>query len=425
MTSTSQKTGNRFKLPKRYENNPPSVVFEFVQLAIEHKPLNLGAGFTDYPIPRHITEALLTSSDGNPLLNQYSRSRGHPRLVQALAKLYSTLTNRNIDAFKEVLVTVGGSEALYTAIQGHIEVGDEVILIEPFYDCYEPMVKIAGGIPRCIPLRPTKADNISGSSSNWVLDWNELESMFNEKTKMIIVNTPTNPIGKVFKQDELEKIATLCQKWNVLCLADEVYEWVVYDGNKHIRMCTLPGMWERTITIGSAGKTFSVTGWKIGWAYGPAKLLENLQIIHESSVFTVATPLQEAVAIAFEKELPRLDTKECYFNTLSAELSLKRDFLVKALNNVGMKAVVPEGAYFLLADWSTLASKADLSEETDSRRDYRFTKWMIKALGLQGIPPSAFYTEKHKHLAEDYVRFCFFKKDENLQKAAEILQNWK
>lgn len=411
-------------MTKRYENNPPSVVFEYIQLAMEHNPLNLGAGFTDYPIPIQITEALLASSDGNPLLNQYARSRGHPRLVRALANLYSQLTNRNIDAFKEVLVTVGGSEALYATIQGHVEEGDEVILIEPFYDCYEPMVKIAGGIPRCIPLRPNEANVISGSSGNWVLDWAELEALFNEKTKMIIVNSPTNPIGKVFKQYELEKIAALCHKWNVLCLSDEVYEWLTFDGNKHIRMCTLPGMWERTITIGSAGKTFSVTGWKIGWAYGPAELMENLQIVHESSVFTVATPLQEAIAIAFETELPRLDSKECYFNTLPAELTLKRDFLVNALNTVGMKAVVPEGSYFLMADWSSLACKADLSKETDSRRDYRFTKWMTKTLGLQGIPPSAFYTEEHKHLAEDYVRFCFFKKDENLQKAAEILRNW-
>lgn len=413
-----------FKLPARYENNAPSVVFEYIQLAIEHNPINLGAGFSDYPISRQITEALLASSDGNPLLNQYARSRGHPRLVKALANLYTKLIKRNIDAFNEVLVTVGASEALYATIQGHVEVGDEVILIEPFYDCYEPMVRIAGGVSRCIPLKPNKADDISGSSANWVLDWTELENMFNEKTKMIIVNSPTNPIGKVFKQDELEKIAALCCKWNVLCLSDEVYEWLVFDGNKHIRICTLPGMWERTITIGSAGKTFSVTGWKIGWAYGPAELIQNLQTVHESSVFTVATPLQEAIAIAFETELPRLDSKECYFNVLCAELTVKRDFLVKVLEKVGMKAIVPEGAFFLMADWSKLAGKADLSKELDVWRDYRFTKWMTKNLGLLGIPPSAFYTKEHKHMAEDYVRFCFFKKDETLEKAAEILGNW-
>lgn len=213
--------------------------------------------------------------------------------MNAIAALYTQLVERQIDPLNEVLVTTGAYEALYASIQGHIDEGDEVIIIEPFFDCYEPMVKMAGGVPRFIPLRCQKPnDGTPVSSADWVLDDAELESLFNAKTKMIILNTPNNPLGKVFKREELTKIADLCKKHNVLCLSDEVYEWMVYDKNEHIRICTLPDMWERTITIGSAGKTFSVTGWKIGWAYGPANLLVNLQMVHQNSVYTNATPIQ-------------------------------------------------------------------------------------------------------------------------------------
>lgn len=425
---SSQCAADKFQLPKRFQGSQQSVWVEYIQLAAEYKPLNLGQGFTDYPVPAYITEALAktTVNAQQPLLNQYTRGFGHPRLVQALANLYSTLIGRTINANSEVLVTCGAYEALYAVIQGHVDIGDEVIIVEPFFDCYEPMVNMAGGVPRYIPLVLCPDSSASTvSSADWKLDFDKLESMFSERTKMFILNTPNNPIGKVFTQTELEKIAELCRRWNVLCVSDEVYEWLVYDDAKHIRMCTLPGMWDRTITIGSAGKTFSVTGWKIGWAYGPANLMTNLQMIHQNSVYTVATPIQEALAIAFETELPRLGTADCYFNALPAELRAKRDFMVTALNAAGMKATVPEGGFFVVADWSGLAAKVDLASETDARRDYRFTKWMTKKLGLQGIPPSAFYSEPNKHLGEDFVRYCFFKKDENLQKAADILQKLK
>lgn len=258
-----------------------------------------------------------------------------------------------------------------------------------------------------------------------MLDDAEFESLFNSKTKMIILNTPHNPIGKVFNRKELERIAELCRKWNVLCVSDEVYEWLVFDGAEHIRICTLPGMWDRTITLGSAGKTFSVTGWKIGWAYGPAELIRNLQMVHQNSVYTCPTPLQEGVARSFEVELARLGQPESYFLSLPRELKQKRDFMAKFLSESGMRPTIPEGGYFMLADWSPLAGKIDLSSEPDKHRDYKFTKWMTKNMGLQGIPPSAFYSEPNKHLGEDFVRYCFIKKQENLDKAAELLSKWK
>ncbi|KRT78561.1 hypothetical protein AMK59_6684 [Oryctes borbonicus] len=190
-------------------------------------------------------------------------------------------------------------------------------------------------------------------------------------------------------------------------------------------LATLPGMWERTVTIGSAGKTFSVTGWKVGWAYGPANLMRNLQVVHQNCVYTCTTPIQEAIALGFEKELPRLGQNDCYFVSLPKELEPKRDYMAKFLSDVGMSPTIPEGGYFMVADWSPLAANVDLNSEKDQYKDYRFTKWMTKNVGLQGIPVSAFYGESHKNLAEDFVRYCFIKKDENLKKAADILNNWK
>lgn len=242
---------------------------------------------------------------------------------------------------------------------------------------------------------------------------------------MIILNTPHNPTGKVFHRKELEVIADLCKKWNVLCVSDEVYEWLVFDGAEHVRICTLPGMWDRTITIGSAGKTFSVTGWKIGWTYGPQQLIRNLQMVHQNCVYTCPTPMQEGVARSFEVELARLGQPESYFLSLPRELQPKRDFMAKFLSDAGMRPTIPEGGYFMVADWTPLAAKLNLESEPDKYRDYKFTKWMTKNMGLQGIPPSAFYSEPNKHLGEDFVRYCFIKKQENLDKAAELLKNWK
>ncbi|XP_071857137.1 kynurenine aminotransferase [Bombus fervidus] len=416
---------SKFDLPDRFRGNDKSVWVEYIQLALKYKPLNLGQGFPDFYAPENITKALAaaTTSD-NPLLNQYTRGFGHPRLVNVIAKLYSKLLNRTLDPNKEVLVTSGAYEALYATLQGHTNPGDEWIIIEPFFDCYVPMVRSAGGIPKFIPLKP-KSTKGSLSSADWIFDRQELENLFNEKTKGIIVNTPHNPVGKVFTLDELQFIANLAKKWNTLVVSDEVYEWLVYEPYKHIRIATLPDMFERTITIGSAGKTFSVTGWKIGWAYGPENLLYNLEVIHQNSVYTCNTPSQEAVAIGFEQELERFGQPDCYFMSLAKELLPKRNYMAKFLNDVGMIPTIPEGGYFMIANWSALKDKVRLEEETDENKDYRFTKWMTKNVGIQGIPPSVFYSPEHKHLGEDNVRYCFIKKDENLEKAADILMKWK
>lgn len=426
-TAMANSDMDKFKLANKYKGLEKNVWVEFIQLALDYKPLNLGQGLPDDLVPQYVLDTMKeVVTDPSILMHQYTRGFGHPRLIQAIAKLYTKLLNigHEINPLKEVLVTDGAYEALFTAIMGHVNPGDEVIIIEPYFDCYEPMVKLAGGTPVFISLKPTKTGGVS-SSADWKLDPEELKSVFTSKTKAIIFNNPNNPLGKVFNRSEIQAICDLCIQHNVLCISDDVYEHMLFDGNEMIRVATFPGMWERTITIGSAGKTFSVTGWKLGWAFGPENLLHNCQIVHQNCVYACPTPIQEAVARGFEKEMERLDSPDCYFKSISVDLLAKRDYIAQILTEVGMHPVVPEGGYFIMADWSALADKIDLSSESDEQRDYRFVKWLTKNRKLQGIPPSAFFSGPHKHIGENYIRFCFIKHDDSLKKAKEILTAWR
>lgn len=417
---------SKFNLAEKYKGLEKNVWVEFIQLALEHKPLNLGQGFPDDLVPEYVLNTLSEVVKDSVFMNQYTRGFGHPRLVNVISELYTKLLARpkTLDPNKEVLVTDGAYEALFCAILGHVNPGDEVIIIEPYFDCYEPMVKLAGGTPVFISLKPTKTEGVI-TSADWKLDLEELKSKFSSKTKAIVFNNPNNPLGKVFTRSEITDICSLVTEKDVLMISDEVYEHMVFDNNKMIRVAELPGMYDRTITIGSAGKTFSVTGWKLGWAVGPENLIKNCGVVHQNCVYTCPTPIQEAVARGFEKEMARLDQDDCYFKSISVDLQKKRDFLAKVLTEVGMKPVIPEGGYFMMADWSALADKIDLSSETDSARDYRFTKWLSKNRKLQGIPPSAFFCQEHKNIGENFIRFCFIKHDDSLLKAQEILQNWR
>ncbi|PFX30386.1 kynurenine--oxoglutarate transaminase 3-like isoform X2 [Stylophora pistillata] len=400
-----------------------NVWVEFTALARNYKAVNLGQGFPDMPPPHFVKEALgrvATSSDF--AINQYTRSQGHPRLVNALGKLYTQLLKRQIDPLSEFLVTGGAYESLYCSFLGLVDPGDEVILIEPYFDCYVPQISVAGGIPKFVPLR---AKENATSTKDWILDKDELEAAFSEKTRAIVINTPHNPIGKVFSKEELQVIADFCKKYNVICISDEVYEWLVYGGEQHIRIATLPGMWERTITIGSAGKTFSVTGWKLGWSIGPKELIKNLQTTQAQITYTLPTPTQEALAQAFEHEIPLIDTEKSYFTGLSTMLERKRDVMAKLLTEVGFKPIIPQGGYFMMADTSGIDVNFDEYDKSDDPHDYKFVRWLTKEKGIAAIPPSAFYSPEHKYMGAKYIRFCFIKEDSTLENGAKKLKEWK
>jgi aspartate/methionine/tyrosine aminotransferase len=390
-----------------------TVFTEFSAMALQYNAVNLGQGFPNFAAPDFIKQAAKEAIDAD--INQYARGAGQLRLVNALSKTYSPLFGRELDPMREIVVTTGATEGIFATMQALVDPGDEVILLEPFYDSYPASVIMAGGTPVYVPLRAADATKYA---SEWTLDMDELEAAFSPRTKLLVINTPMNPIGKVFSQEELSRIADLVQKYNVLVLSDEVYEWMVYpadDGTpiEHVRIATLPGMWERTITLGSAGKTFSVTGWKIGWAIGPAPLIHAVLMAHQWIPFTVATPLQEAVATAFE-----VAPQEDYFNWLATTYRAKRDKLMVALDEVGLTPVRPDGSYFIIVATGHLS--VPVPEGT--RRDVAVARWFTTDVGVTAIPPSPFYSPEHQYLTDNLARFCFCKTDDMLDEAVRRLR---
>jgi N-succinyldiaminopimelate aminotransferase len=370
-----------------------TIFSEFTRLAAEHGAINLGQGFPDFDGPEVVKAAAIAAIRAGD--NQYAVSSGQPELRRAIAEHVRRFYGQAYDPDTEVTVVSGATEGLFSTLQGLVDPGDEVIVFEPFYDGYVPDTLMAGGVPRFVPLRPP----------DWSFDPAELAAAFNARTRLIIVNTPHNPTGKVYGEAELGLIAELCQKWNVLALSDEVYEHIVFDGAKHVRLAQWPGMAERTVTISSQGKTFSFTGWKVGWVLAPPDLTLAVRRAHQWVTFASVTPMQAAAAVA-------LGLDEEYYRSLITEYQVKRDFLANALREAGMRVSLPQGTYFIMADFSPLGYDDDVT----------FCRWLTTQVGVAAIPPSAFYSDEHKYLANNWARFAFCKKMETLEQAAERLR---
>lgn len=369
-----------------------SVFTEMSRLAREHDAVNLGQGFPDFAGPDIVKEAAKAAIDADA--NQYAPSHGTPRFRNAVAAEWGTRCGREVDPEREVTVTSGATEAVFAAIQAFVGPGDELITFEPFYDSYLPSAVLAGAMLRPITLRPP----------DWRFDRDEVRAAFGPRTRAIILNTPHNPTGKVFTRDELAFVAGLCQEFDIVAITDEVYDRIVYPGFEHVSMATLPGMWERTLTINSTGKTFSMTGWKIGYAVGPAPLNAALRSVHQFVTFASATPFQEAMAAAIESA-----ASDGYYAELAAAYDRRRTALAKGLEQAGLAVLPIGGSYFLMADISDLGFADDIA----------FCRWLVVEARVAAVPPSAFYADPAR--APMLARFCFAKGDETLALAAERL----
>lgn len=382
---------NTFLSAERVRGFGTSIFTEMSALAAEYGAVNLGQGFPDFAGPAWIKAAAAAAIAAD--LNQYAPAPGLPRLRAAIAHHWAQSGWREVDPHREVTITSGATEALFGAIMALVNPGDEVICFEPFYDAYVPDIVMAGGVPRLIRLVPP----------DWLFDRDELQAAFSSRTRVLLLNTPHNPTGKVFTRTELEAIATLCQAHNVTVVTDEVYDQLVFNGCQHIPMATLPNMWERTLTINSTGKTFSLTGWKIGYAVAPAQLSHALRQAHQWITFATATPFQQAAAIALEDA-----ATHGYYAQLRAEYTQRLNLLRKVLHTAGLPTLPVQGSYFMMAD----------IRGTGFTNDADFCRWLTREVGVAAIPPSAFYADPASAAEQGLVRFCFAKKLETIEAAA-------
>ena len=373
-----------------------SVIRGMTRLAREYNSLNLAQGFPNFPAPEALKEAAVRAIRED--INQYAITWGAHRLRGALARTYSERYGLDADPEREITVTCGATEAMIATLLALVNPGDEVIVFEPFYENYGPDTILADARPVYVPLEPGQP-----------LDLDRLAAAFSVRTRAIIVNTPSNPSGRVLARSELEAIAALCIRHDALAVTDEIYEHILFDG-AHIPIATLPGMRERTVTISGASKTFSVTGWRIGWIVAPAELTDAIRKVHDFLTVGAPAPLQEGVAAALD-ELP-----PSFYDGLTAMYRGKRDLLHSALVDAGFRCLRPEGAYYILADFTGLGPAAAGGPPLD---DTAFAVWLSRVVGVTPVPGSSFYREGG---GRTLVRFVFCKTEEILVEAARRLR---
>ncbi len=371
-----------------------SVIREMTRICLKHKGVNLAQGFPDFPAPAEIKEAAVRAIHSD--INQYAITWGTPNLRQAIAEKFAWYNGVTIDPEREITVCCGSTEAMISSLMAIVNSSEEVIVFEPFYENYGPDTILCDAKPRFITLH----------EPDWHFDEKELAQTLNNKTKAIIINTPNNPTGKVFSREELQSIADLCLKWGVIAVTDEIYEHILYDGAKHVSIASLPGMRDHTITINSISKTYSLTGWRVGWAIAPASLTASIRKVHDFLTVGAPHPLQEAAATA-------LRINRSYYQTLAKEYEERRDFLAQALDEAGFRIYHPHGAYYIMTDVKHFGVSDDVA----------FAIQLVEKYGVATVPGSSFYSRSS--LGTTKVRFCFPKKRETLELAAEKLKNFK
>lgn len=378
-----------------------TIFAQMTRLAIEHKAVNLSQGFPDFDGPQFVKDAATQAMAQGQ--NQYARSQGVPALNESIAAYWKTQTGQSLNPDTQITVTSGCTEALPATFLGLINPGDEVIMFEPFYDSYQACAAMAGASVRFVTLRPP-----AEGSGAFTFDEAELRAAFTSKTRAILVNTPHNPTGKVFTQAELELISRLCIEHDVLAFTDEVYEQLVFDDSlPHIRLATLPGMWERTVTLSSLGKTFSLTGWKIGWVIAPEHLTAGVRAAHQFLTYATSTPLQHGAAAAMAADGPG----KAYIEGLVNQYAQARQYLGRELERVGFRVFMPAGTYFIMADHTPISGPLGLED------DVAFCQHLTAKIGVAAIPPSAFYADPAH--GKSLVRFAFCKTMPTLEEAVK------
>jgi aspartate/methionine/tyrosine aminotransferase len=383
-------------LSSRVEHFTESVIREMTRQAMLYGAVNLAQGFPDFPAPREIKESAQEAIAGD--VNQYAITWGARNLRQGIARKIQEWQGLPVDPETEVTVCCGSTEAMISTLLAVCNPGDEVVIFEPFYENYGPDAIISGAKPRFVKLRPPAA-----ADSEWIFDERELRAAFHNHTKAIILNTPNNPTGKVFTRRELELIRDLCVEFNVLALTDEIYEHILYDGTEHISIATLDGMAERTVTINGMSKTYSVTGWRVGWTIASAEITNAIRKVHDFLTVGAPAPLQEAGAAALS--LPR-----SYYQGLAEGYQKRRERLIPVLTEAGFRCFLPRGAYYVMTDISRFGFCDDVG----------FTKYLVKEVGVAAVPGSSFYHDPRDGAQQ--VRFAFCKREETLAEAARRLR---
>ena len=382
-------------LSDKVEHFTESVIREMTRQAMLYSAVNLAQGFPDFPAPAEIKQAAQQAVAAD--VNQYAITWGAKNLRNAIARQMGVWQGISVDPEKEITVCCGSTEAMISTLLAVCNAGDEVVIFEPFYENYGPDSVLSGAKPQFVKLHPP-----ADATAEWTFDAKELRKAFHRHTKAVILNTPNNPTGKVFTRAELECIRDLCVEFDVLAITDEIYEHILYDGTQHISMVSLAGMRDRTVTINGMSKTYSVTGWRVGWAVAPEKITNAIRKVHDFLTVGAPAPLQEAGAAA-------LSLPPEYYAKLAEGYRTRRDHLVPALTSAGFRCFQPRGAYYVMTDISAFGFANDVE----------FTKHLVKEIGVAAVPGSSFYRDPRDGARQ--VRFAFCKKTETLDEATRRL----